>query len=156
MTGQRGVLTARKTSRRNAARLPSSAISAMTKKMATSARHLKAHEGAEERDGDHQADQQRAHHGEDDRGVDELQAAIEIVELGVRDAGGRRVELGQAHDQEAPAVGRDGEAVGQHVQQRADGGEQEHRRDRQLDDVGDVAERPRKFGHGYLAFAAFQ
>ena len=46
-----------------------------------------------------------------------------------------------ARQQHGAPVDRAAEAARQHIQKRAHRGEQEHRRDRQLDDMGDVAER---------------
>lgn len=94
------------------------------------------HQGADEGAGDDEADQQRAQHGAEDGEVDEPAAAFEHAEF----HDGFRVGRAGAHQHDAPAVDDAAEAGVERADQRRDGGQQEDRRNGQLDDARDIAE----------------
>ena len=78
---------------------------------------------------------------ESDRGIDELHALRDARELALGEWRGRLRQLGKRCSEHATAVNRAAEAAGKHIEKRADRGQEKHRRDGELDDVGDVVER---------------
>ena len=91
----------------------------------------------EEQHGDHHANQQATQGGGGNGGIDQVRAAVQIAQrchtLGIDTFDGAILEQAHLVD-DAP------EPIGQHDQQDADTGKQEHGRDGQLDDLTDIAE----------------
>src|SRR4029077_9472107 len=97
-------------------------------------------ERVDESDRNQQADEKRAQDGEHDRGIDELHAPAEQVELLSRVLLPLGLELAQPVFERAAAVDRPAQANREHADDRPHRSEQEHRGDRELDEPRDVSD----------------
>ena len=101
-------------------------------------REVERHERAREQQRDDECDQQRRNRAERDRDVDVARAPGERGQLVADALGILRLRVAKLLLHVARAVDDARQAVGQHAQKHPDARQQEHRRQRQLDRVGDV------------------
>src|SRR5437773_9738853 len=101
-------------------------------------RQMDVDERVDEGDRNQQSDEKRANHREHDRAVDEAHAPAEEIEFRARRLLSLGLELAQPFLECAAAVHGAAQAIGEHSDDRPHRGEQEHRRDRELDESCDV------------------
>src|SRR5207247_4642775 len=101
-------------------------------------RQIDVDERVDEGDRNQQSDEKRANHREHDRAVDEAHAPAEEIEFRARRLLSLGLELAQPFLECAAAVHGAAQAIGEHSDDRPHRGEQEHRRDRELDESCDV------------------